>query len=143
MKKIYLAGGCFWGVQEYFSRIPGVKSTKVGYANSKVDAPTYQQVCTGTTNAAETLYLEYDEKAVSLNEIMNYYFRIIDPVSINRQGADIGTQYRTGIYYTDSAELALINDYMDGVQKNYKQKLAVEVKAIDNFYDAEESYNFV
>lgn len=138
MKKIYLAGGCFWGVEEYFSRINGVESTTVGYANSKVETPTYQQVCSGSTHAAETLYLEYDEDKIDLKKILDYYFKIIDPVSINRQGGDIGTQYRTGIYYTDEADIASINEYMAEVQKSYKQKLAVEVMPLSNFYDAEE-----
>lgn len=97
MKRIYLAGGCFWGVQEYFSRINGVDKTTVGYANSTTKDPTYEQVCAGITDATETLYIQYNEKTIALEKILDYYFRIIDPVSVNKQGADIGTQYRTGI----------------------------------------------
>ena len=138
MKNIYLAGGCFWGVQEYFSRIPGVKSTRVGYANSKTENPTYEQVCSGSTRAAETLHLEYDENIIKLDKILDYYFRIIDPVSINRQGADVGTQYRTGIYFTDNKDQDEINKVTEKIQKSYKERLAVEIKSLDNFYDAEE-----
>ncbi|MEX1377872.1 MAG: peptide-methionine (S)-S-oxide reductase MsrA [Eubacteriales bacterium] len=138
MKEIYLAGGCFWGVEEYFARIEGVKNTKVGYANSSVESPTYQQVCTGATNAAETLHLEYDESAIKLEKILDYYFRIIDPISVNKQGNDIGTQYRTGIYYVDNNDADIIKKYCEGIQKEYKQKLAVEIMPLENFFDAEE-----
>ena len=138
MKNIYLAGGCFWGVEEYFSRIDGVVDTTVGYANSVVENPTYQQVCTGTTNAAETLKIKYDENIINLDKILGYYFRIIDPISVNKQGPDFGTQYRTGIYYTDKNDLDVIQKHIEKVQKDYKQKLAVEVMPLDNFFDAEE-----
>ena len=138
MKEIYLAGGCFWGVEEYFSRIKGVESTKVGYANSNTDSPSYQLVCTGSTNAAETLHLIYDESVIELEGILEYYFRIIDPVSINKQGHDVGTQYRTGVYYTNDEDADIIKRYCEKVQGNYTQKLAVEIMPLENFFDAEE-----
>ena len=138
MKKIYLAGGCFWGVEEYFSRIKGVGNTIVGYANSTVDNPTYEQVCSGSTNAAEALYIEYDEKTVSIDKLLDYYFDIIDPISLNKQGPDAGTQYRTGIYYADKNDLETIKNYVNKVQVMYDEKLAVEVMPLQNFYDAEE-----
>ncbi|MBN2878547.1 MAG: peptide-methionine (S)-S-oxide reductase MsrA [Clostridia bacterium] len=138
MKKIYLAGGCFWGVEEYFSRINGVESTTVGYANSTIEAPSYELVCTGATDAAETLMIIYDENVVSLNRLLTYYFDVIDPVSINRQGPDRGTQYRTGIYYTDESDLEIINLRFLKEQTKYDEKLAVEVMKLKNFYEAEE-----
>jgi len=138
MKKICLAGGCFWGVEEYFSRINGVESTTVGYANSTVENPSYELVCTGTTDAAEALMLTYDENVVSLNRLLTYYFSVIDPVSVNRQGPDRGTQYRTGIYYTDESDLETINLRFLKEQTKYDEKLAVEVTKLKNFYDAEE-----
>jgi len=138
MKEIYLAGGCFWGVEEYFSRINGVESTTVGYANSTIGNPSYELVCTGTTGAAETLMIIYDENVVSLNRLLTYYFSVIDPVSVNRQGPDRGTQYRTGIYYIDESDLETINLRFLKEQTKYDEKLAVEVMKLINFYDAEE-----
>ena len=98
MAEIYLAGGCFWGLEEYFSRIEGVEETKVGYANGQVGSTNYQLI--HQTDHAETVHLIYDEKRVSLREILLYYFRVIDPLSLNKQGNDVGRQYRTGVYYT-------------------------------------------
>jgi len=138
MKKVYLAGGCFWGVEEYFSRIDGVKDTTVGYANSNNENPTYEEVCSGSTNAAEALYIEYNENTVSLATLLEYYFRIIDPVSLNKQGPDRGTQYRTGIYYEDKEDLKTIKNYVLKVQVKYDEKVVVEVMEIKNFFDAEE-----
>jgi peptide-methionine (S)-S-oxide reductase len=108
MKEIYLAGGCFWGVEEYFSRIEGVVDTDVGYANGRRENPSYEQVCTGTTGHAETTYLKYDESLVSLEFLLDKFFRIIDPTLLNRQGGDIGNQYRTGIYYVDEEDIPVI-----------------------------------
>ena len=103
MAEIYLAGGCFWGLEEYFSRISGVLATSVGYANGQVETTNYQLL--KETDHAETVQVIYDENTVSLREILLYYFRVIDPLSINQQGNDRGRQYRTGIYYQDEADL--------------------------------------
>ena len=99
MQKIYFAGGCFWGVEEYFSRIPGVCDTECGYANGAVENPTYEEVCSDTTGFAETVCILYNPEIVALRILVRQFFKIIDPVSINRQGNDRGSQYRTGIYY--------------------------------------------
>lgn len=136
-KKIYLAGGCFWGTDHLFSLVEGVENTTVGYANSKVPDPTYKMVCTGRTGAAETVEVEYDDEIVSLTELLMIYFRSIDPVSLNRQGNDIGTQYRTGIYYTDPADVEVIDAVMATLQRRYSEPLAVEVEPLVNFYPAE------
>ena len=109
MKEIYLAGGCFWGTEHYFKQIRGVVETEVGYANGIIEHPTYEQVCTDTTRFAETVRVAYDPEQVSLDFLLTMYFKAIDPLSVNQQGHDKGTQYRTGIYYTDSADVDTIN----------------------------------
>ncbi|MDE5888262.1 MAG: peptide-methionine (R)-S-oxide reductase MsrB [Muribaculaceae bacterium] len=136
-KKIYLAGGCFWGTDHLFSLVEGVEKTVAGYANSMVADPTYKMVCTGHTGAAETVEIVYDDTLVGLSELLVIYFRSIDPLSLNRQGNDVGTQYRTGIYYTDPADLPVIEAVVATVQRRHTQKLAVEVMPLQNFYPAE------
>lgn len=135
MKKIYLAAGCFWGTQAYFKKIDGVVNTKVGYANGKTEDTDYTRV--SNTDHAETLMVEYDEKRISLRKILLHYFRIIDPTSVNRQGEDVGRQYRTGIYYTDEND----KDMIDNVYRYYEDKfggIVVEVKPLQNFILAED-----
>ena len=110
MKTIYLAGGCFWGVQRYFDQFDGVVSTEVGYANGPEKAPTYQEVCRSSGHA-ETVLVEFDENVISLDKLIYYYFLVIDPTSVNRQGHDTGIQYRTGIYYSDPDMLETINTW--------------------------------
>jgi len=138
MNEIYFAGGCFWGVEEYFSRIDGVVETKVGYANGTKENPTYEEVCTGTTRHAETVYIRYDESVITLEELLQKFFNIIDPTLLNRQGGDIGNQYRTGVYYVDEKDKNIIAKYMDEVQKNYKEKIVTELLPLSSFYLAEE-----
>ena len=104
MKTIYLAGGCFWGVQKFFDQFDGVVSTEVGYANGPDSAPSYQDVCNNSGHA-ETIRIDYDEDKISLKELLNYYFMVIDPLSVNKQGNDRGIQYRTGIYYVSEDQL--------------------------------------
>ena len=101
MKEIVLAGGCFWGVQEFFSRIDGITHTEVSYVNGRTENPTYEDVCYGNTNYAEACLIKYNEDLISLEEILSKFWTIINPTSLNRQGNDIGSQYRTGIYYLD------------------------------------------
>ncbi len=110
MKEIYFGGGCFWGIEKYFQLIKGVKKTSVGYLNSRIRNPSYEQVCSGYTNAVEAVKVEYEEKEISLSELIEALFEVIDPTIRNRQGNDIGTQYRTGIYWTDSSDEKIIND---------------------------------
>lgn len=138
MKSIYLAGGCFWGVEEYFNRIEGIRKTKVGYLNSRVENPSYELVCTGTTGAVEAVYLEYDEDVISLTEILDYLFKVIDPTVSNRQGPDIGSQYQTGIYFTNIKDKDVIEEFIQNKQKEYDKKIVTEVKELENFYLAEE-----
>lgn len=137
-KTIYLAGGCFWGTDHLMSLVPGVVRTTAGYANSSVEAPSYKLVCTGTTGAAETVEVVYDPTEVGLSDLLTLYFRSIDPLSLNRQGNDVGTQYRTGIYYTDEADLPVINAVVDTVARRFSRPLAVEAGPLLNFYPAED-----
>ena len=137
-KEIYLAGGCFWGTENYFKQINGVVATSVGYANGIIANPTYEQVCTDKTQFAETVRITYDPSVIDLDFLLEMYFKAIDPVSINQQGHDKGTQYRTGIYYTDEKDLPVINTVYAREQTRYNEPLAVEVKPLENFYDAEE-----
>lgn len=137
MREIYLAGGCFWGVEEYFSRIPGVAGAVSGYANGRVENPTYEEVCSDTTGFAETVQVLYDPDVVTLRLLVRQFFEIIDPVSVNRQGNDRGSQYRTGIYYTDPKDLPAIQPVVRSVQQKYGEPLAVEVGLLVNFYPAE------
>ncbi|MCB6583350.1 peptide-methionine (R)-S-oxide reductase MsrB [Streptococcus gordonii] len=136
MAEIYLAGGCFWGLEEYFSRIEGVKKTTVGYANGQVESTNYQLI--HQTDHAETVHLIYDEKRVSLREILLYYFRVIDPLSVNKQGNDVGRQYRTGVYYTNQADKAVIEQVFAEQEKQLGQKIAVELEPLRHYVLAED-----
>lgn len=136
MAEIYLAGGCFWGLEEYFSRIEGVEETTVGYANGQVESTNYQLI--HQTDHAETVHLIYDEKRVSLREILLYYFRVIDPLSVNKQGNDVGRQYRTGVYYTNQADKAVIEQVFSEQEKQLGQKIAVELEPLRHYVLAED-----
>ncbi len=137
-KIIYLAGGCFWGVEAYFAGIYGVTDTEAGYANGNIENPTYKQVTTGTTGFAETVEVIYNPGVISLRDILLHYFNIIDPTAMNQQGNDKGTQYRTGIYYVDDEDKDIIKDVINHEAKNYTEPIVVEVKRLKNFYPAEE-----
>lgn len=135
-KEIYLAGGCFWGMEAYFKRIPGVTLTETGYANGKTDKTTYREL--DKTDHAETVRIVYEPSRVSLEEILFHYFRIIDPTSVNKQGNDIGRQYRTGIYYTNTSDEKSVNSFIAFMRKKYSKPLAVETALLKNFVRAEE-----
>ena len=137
-KTIYLAGGCFWGVEGYYRRLgKGVINTVVGYANGKTENPTYHDVVRGDTGFAESLKLEYDADQLILREVLAHFFRIVDPSTADRQGNDIGNQYRPGIYYTDEDDFDEICDYIDARRKDYPRGIVIEVYPLTNFYDAE------
>lgn len=138
MKEIYFAGGCFWGTERFFSLVDGVKETEAGYANSRVADPSYREVCSGTTGAAETVRVVYDPDTVSLPFLIDLYFKTIDPTSLDRQGNDVGTQYRTGIYYTDDADRMVIDEAVERQRKRYAQPIVVEIRPLSNFYPAED-----
>ena len=138
MKKIYLAGGCFWGVEHFLSLINGVVNTTVGYANSDIDNPTYEDLKQHKSLASETVEITYDENIISLKEILNLFYMIIDPTIIDRQGHDIGHQYRTGIYYIDSNDIDIIKDSLLELSKKYDKPIVIELLPLDNFTIAEE-----
>ncbi len=137
-KEIYLAGGCFWGTEKYLENIPGILSTEVGYANGNTENPTYKEVCCKNTGHAETVKVEYDDDRIGLPHILKLYYDVINPVSINRQGGDSGTQYRTGIYFTADRDEAVIQESINGLQKKYREKIAIEVMPLANYCRAEE-----
>lgn len=135
---IYFAGGCFWGTEHFMKQLDGVISTEVGYANSNTPDPSYRQVCTGNTGAAETVKVEYDPTKIDLDTLVKLYFMTIDPTSVNRQGNDRGTQYRTGIYYTNDEQRREVTETVDLLRVHYNKPLAVEIKPLTNFYPAED-----
>ena len=137
MKTIYLAGGCFWGMQKFLDQFDGVLHTEVGYANGPDAAPRYEDVCSDSGHA-ETVRVDYDETVLPLRELLQFYFMVIDPVSVNRQGMDAGIQYRTGVYYTDEGQLQEIDAVFSEVAETVGAPLAVEKLPIQNFFSAEE-----
>lgn len=137
ISEIYLAGGCFWGLQKFIDQFDGVIRTEVGYANGPESSPAYEDVCRSSGHA-ETVKISFDEQRISLKDLLKYYFMVIDPVSVNRQGEDAGIQYRTGIYYTDSTQLEDIKEIYDQEEKKAGQPLAVELGPLEYFWPAEE-----
>jgi len=137
MKTIYLAGGCFWGMQKFLDQFDGVLETEAGYANGPDSAPSYQEVCSNSGHA-ETVRVCYDPARISLERLLEYYFMVIDPLSVNRQGGDHGIQYRTGIYYTDEDQLPEIEAVYAAQERKVGAKLAVELEPLQNFFPAEE-----
>lgn len=137
-KAIYFAGGCFWGVERYFALIPGVLETGVGYANGNSADPSYEDVCRRETGHAETVKVIFDRNQLSLEDLLVLFYQVIDPVSVNRQGPDQGTQYRSGVYYVDESDEAVILESLKELQKSYDIPIAVEVKKLVNFYLAED-----
>ncbi|MDR2106320.1 MAG: peptide-methionine (S)-S-oxide reductase MsrA [Coriobacteriales bacterium] len=137
-KTIYLAGGCYWGVERFVALIPGVCTTRVGYANGSTDSPSYEQVCTGTTGHAETVEVRYDDERLNLSDLLWLFYDIIDPLSLNRQGNDVGTQYRTGIYYVDAADKPVIERSLAELQSRHAVPIAVELAPLAGFSPAED-----
>ena len=137
-KEIYLSGGCFWGTEHFFKQIAGVVETEVGFANGHTDAPTYEQVYTDITGYAETVRVVYDPTQVSLEFLLQMFFMAIDPTSLNKQGHDEGTRYRTGIYYTEETDLAMIDKVYAEEQSKFAAPLVVEREPLQNFYPADE-----
>ena len=138
MATIYLAGGCFWGVEKLMASVRGVSSTEVGYANGTTDSPTYRDVVTGQTGYAETVRVDYDQSVAPLPFLLKIFFEAIDPTSLNRQGNDVGTQYRTGIYYSDPADLPLIKRSVAKLQEQYAEPVVVEVEPLGAYTSAED-----
>jgi peptide methionine sulfoxide reductase msrA/msrB len=138
MSEIYLAGGCFWGLEKYLASIRGVFSTRVGYANGRTENPSYEEVCYSDTGHAETVQLEYDPGILPLEFLLELYYEVIDPLAVNRQGPDVGAQYRSGIYYIDENDRPVIEASLARLQKHYEEPIAIEVKQLENFCPAED-----
>ena len=135
-KEIYLAAGCFWGTEAFMKKIDGIKHVSVGYANGKTEETNYKMV--DETDHAEAAHVIYDPKKINLTTILAYYFKIIDPTSVNKQGNDVGRQYRTGIYYTNPSDKNIIDAFIQQEQKKYKSKIVVEVQPLKNYILAED-----
>ncbi|EHQ41299.1 peptide-methionine (S)-S-oxide reductase MsrA [Myroides odoratus] len=136
-RDIYFAGGCFWGTEHFFQQVRGVVATEVGYANGKTKNPTYKEVTTGTTGFAETVKVTYDPQVVDFELLLDLFLQTIDPTTLNRQANDVGTQYRSGIYYADQSDEFLITQKIKELAKQYTKEIVVEVEPLRNFYDAE------
>lgn len=138
LSEIFFAAGCFWGAEEYFRNAIGVISTEVGYANGNTKNPTYEEVCYKDTGFVETVHIVFDSNVITLNFLLDLYYDIIDPTTINKQGNDVGKQYRTGIYYTDKSYEKIIFDSIKKLQEKYTKKIVIEVEKLQLFYRAEE-----
>ena len=138
LKDIFLAGGCFWGAEHFFKQIGGVVTTEVGFANGHTSAPTYKEVYTDTTGYAETVHVRYDTDRVGLKFLLRMFFKAVDPTSLNKQGEDEGTRYRTGIYYTDPDDLPKIRNVYEAEQQKNAVPFVVEVEPLQLFCRAED-----
>ena len=135
MKTIYFAGGCFWGVEKYFSLAKGVISTCVGYTNGTKNNPSYHDLKSGLDDASETVKIDYDENVVSLEKLIELYLRVVDPYSKNKQGEDEGIQYRTGIYYLSNEDKQIVESYFNKIGL---KKHMIEILPLHKFFLAEE-----
>lgn len=134
---IVLGGGCFWCLEAVFQRIPGVTAVTPGYAGGRSDAPTYEQVCTGTTGHAEVVRIEYDNAKISLRQLLDFFFAAHDPTTLNYQGADVGTQYRSIVFYSDEPEHRIIDEARLAAQVDLSDPIVTEVAQLRKFYSAE------
>jgi peptide-methionine (S)-S-oxide reductase len=134
------AAGCFWGVQDIFSNIKGILKTTVGYMGGELDSPTYADVRTGTTGHAEVVQLEFDPNQITYDELLGYFFRLHDPTTLNSQGVDFGSQYRSEIFYHDDEQKKLAGIYIAELEskKIFNKKIVTGVSAVSMFYKAEE-----
>lgn len=139
-KKAVFAAGCFWGVESTFQQLDGVNSTTVGYTGGKVKNPSYELVCTGLTGHAEAVEVDYNPSVISFSELVDVFFKLHDPTTMNRQGPDIGTQYRSAAYFSDNEEKDIIESKINDLNESgeYTSRVVTEVEPIESFYDAED-----
>ncbi len=139
-EKIILGAGCFWGVEAYFKRLPGVIETRTGYCGGVTADPDYKQVCSGETMHAEVVSIEYDPRIISVKTLLAHFFKVHDPSSLNRQGNDIGTQYRSAIFYYSPAQLSAAENFINDLNAGgkYGGKIVTDLKPAGQFYPAEE-----
>ena len=140
MEIAILACGCFWSPEIKFSKLKGVSKTEVGYCGGNTENTTYEEVCTGNTNHAEVVKLEFDSSQISYSEILNYFFEIHDPTSLNFQGPDIGTQYRSEIFYLDDNQKKIAESILEKNNKKFLGKIVTKISKIKNYSVAEESH---
>ena len=133
-----LAGGCFWGVEELVRKLPGVTNTTVGYAGGTLDNPRYEDVKKGKTGHAESLQIEFDPSKITFGEILDFFFRLHDPTTANRQGNDVGTQYRSAIFYHDENQRAEAEAAKVRAQTKWSRPIVTEIVPFTNFYEAED-----
>ncbi len=138
MATIHLAGGCFWGVEKYMASVRGVLNAEAGYANGDTDSPTYRDVSSGRSGYTETVRIDYDPAVAPLPFLLDLFYKAIDPTSLNRQGNDVGTQYRSGIYYSDPADREVIERSLAHLQTRYDKRIAIEAKPLTSYTPAEE-----
>lgn len=138
IKEVYFAGGCFWGTEHLFQLVRGVVATEVGYANGKTKDPTYDDVVSHTTGFAEAVKVKYDADQVDLKLLIDLYFKSIDPTTLDRQGNDVGDNYRSGIFFTDANTGEIVKSEVQKLAKNYSKPIVVETSTLKNFYTAEE-----
>lgn len=135
---IYLAGGCFWGLEAFLKRLPGVVRTTAGYANGSTENPSYRDVCRWNTGHAETVAVAYDRRVIPTDMLLDAFFEAIDPTALNRQGNDVGAQYRSGIYWADEADVPVIDEALMRQRARYDAPIATEAEPLDGFYPAED-----
>jgi len=138
MEQIILAGGCFWGVQYYFDHVPGVVSTTAGYTGGTTENPTYEDVCSHTTGHAEAVLIEYDTAKVSTETIIKQFFRMHDPTQLNRQGPDVGDNYRSAIYYVTDEQKEIAEKVIGATQEHLKEPIVTQLEPAGPFYRAED-----
>ena len=138
MEKATFAAGCFWGVEATFQKINGVTKTTVGYMGGNLKNPTYEDICTDKTGHAEVLQIEYDSKKITYEQLLDIFWKIHDPTQLNRQGPDIGRQYRSAIFYHDEQQKKLAEKSKNKVQKKYSKIIVTEIKPAEEFFPAEE-----
>ncbi len=132
------AAGCFWGVQHTFDQLPGVQSTRVGYIGGNTEFPSYEQVCSGTTNHAEAVEITYDPDNISYEYLVSVFLKLHDPTQLNRQGPDVGTQYRSAIFTHTDDQMAIAQEILDDAADDYEQPIATQLRPAATFWPAEE-----
>lgn len=137
MGKALFSAGCFWGVQYYFDQVPGVIETTVGYTGGHTDNPSYEEVCSHTTGHAEAVLIEFDQQKVSFEDLVMQFFRMHDPTQLNRQGPDVGDQYRSAIFYFDPEQKSIAEHVKNITQSSYKKPIVTQITKAEKFYEAE------
>lgn len=137
IETIYLGGGCFWCIEAAFKQVPGILNCTSGYSGGSIANPTYEQVCSGNTGHAEVVRIEFDSSIIKLKRVLDLFFEMHDPTSLNKQGADEGTQYRSAVYTTNQEQLEEVVSYIESRQSDYSEPIVTEVKMLDKFYEAE------